>query len=194
VDTGAWENGALRTTVRLKLSPLDFERTIELEEDEVRLCYQLSNWSAAEEFYLWAMHPLLHLQAGDQLKLPGSTRALLNGIAWLDAVNAAHLKLNGNGDKVFASPLSEGFAAIQNQATGDRLEFEWNPSENGTLGIWLTRGGWHGHHHFALEPANGEPDALTTAVQRKSCGVVSARSSVSWQIILRVGVPSGDSG
>ena len=30
VDARAWENGMLRTTVRLKISPFDFERTIEL--------------------------------------------------------------------------------------------------------------------------------------------------------------------
>ncbi len=185
LDSEAWERGVLRTSVSLNVSPFDFERTIELQENEVRLGYQLHNRAAAQELYLWAMHPLLRLQIGDQLELPSSTRALLNGAAWVDAVNSTGPK--GDCEKVFASLVSEGLAAINNPETGDRLEFEWDPAQNNTLGLWLNRGGWHGHHHFALEPANGEPDVLTAAAQRKRCGAVPAHGSVAWQVCIQVG-------
>ncbi len=131
------------------------------------------------------MHPLLQLQIGDRLELPASTRALLNGAAWIDAVNST--KPNRDCEKIFAWPVSEGRAAISNPKTGDYLEFEWDATENDTLGLWLNRGGWHGHHHFALEPANGEPDVLTAAAQRKRCGVVAANTSVAWRVCIRVG-------
>src|SRR5207249_6788445 len=98
LDLEEWERGLLRTTVSLKISPIDFERTIELQENEVRLSYQLTNRSAAEELYLWAMHPLLRLQKGDQLELPASTRALLDGADWLDGVNST--RPNGDCEKV----------------------------------------------------------------------------------------------
>ncbi len=185
VDNEAWENGVLRTSVSLKISPFDFERTIELEENEIRFTYRLNNRSAAEELYLWAMHPLLRLQTGDQLELPASTRALLNGAAWIDAVNSAQPK--GDCEKFFASLIKEGRAAINNPETGDRLAFHWDAAENNTLGLWLNCGGWHGHHHFALEPANGEPDVLTAAAQRKRCGAVAAHGSATWQVCIRVG-------
>ena len=84
LDSEAWARGVLRTNVSLQILPFDFARTIELEENEVRLTYRVNNRSAAEELYLWAMHPLLRLQTGDQLELPASTRALLNGAAWID--------------------------------------------------------------------------------------------------------------
>src|SRR5882672_4545281 len=35
VDSAAWENGILKTSVRLKISPFEFERTIELVENEI---------------------------------------------------------------------------------------------------------------------------------------------------------------
>jgi hypothetical protein len=92
-----------------------------------------------------------------------------------------------NSAKVFAQPVIEGLAGIRNRLTGDRLEFIWNPAENDTLGLWLTRGGWHGHHHFAIEPANGDNDTLALAAGRNRCGIVPAADSVSWQIRLRVG-------
>ncbi len=185
VDYEAWKQRVLRTTVSLKISPFAFERTIELQENEIRLSYQLNNCGPAEELYLWAMHPLLRLQTGDRLELPVSTRVLLNGATWLDAIDSA--KPKGDCEKIFASPVSEGRAAIDNPEAGDRLEFEWDAGENNTLGLWLNRGGWHGHHHFALEPTNGGPDLLAAAAQSKRCGVIAAHGSAAWEVRLRVG-------
>ena len=183
VDASALENGILKTRVKLKISPFELERTIELLENEIQIGYQLNNHSASEENFLWALHPLLRLQAGDELELPASTRALFNGADWVDAIASAVPEKNCA--KAFAMPVSEGLAAIHNSKTGDRLEFEWNPAENNALGLWLTRGGWHGHHHFALEPMNADSDSLAVAAERKSSGAVAAFGSANWQLRIR---------
>jgi galactose mutarotase-like enzyme len=185
LDSEAWERGLLRTGVQLKISPFDFERTIELQENEVRLSYRLDNRGAEEELYLWTMHPLLRLQTGDELELPSSTRVLLDRVDWLDTLGSGRPK--GVCEKIFASGLSEGRVAIHNPETGDRLQFHWDAAENNTLGLWLNRGGWHGHDHFALEPASGKPDLLTVAAQNKSCASVPARGSIAWQVCIQVG-------
>jgi hypothetical protein len=185
VDSEAWKSGILKTWTQLKISPFEFERTIELLEDEIQITYQLKNRGAVPEHFLWAIHPLLRLRPGDQLNLPASTRALLNGEAWIDAVGSAIPEKNCA--KVFAAPVSEGVVAINNPATGDYLEFGWDPLENNTLGLWLTRGGWHGHHHFALEPMNADTDSLVEAVERKRSGVVDASGMASWRLAIRIG-------
>jgi hypothetical protein len=185
VDLEALENGILKTSVRLEISPFHFERAIELRGNEIQISYQLNNRSAVEQQFLWAIHPLLRLQAGDQLELPASTRALLNGATWVDAVASAVPEKTSA--KVFAKPVSEGLAAIGNPATGERLEFGWSPEENDTLGLWLTRGGWHGHHHFAIEPTNADNDALALAAEQGHCGVVAAGDFTTWRIRLRLG-------
>lgn len=185
VDSNAWQSGALKTKVRLKLSPFVFERMIELVENEIRFNYRLKNLSIRDEAFVWAIHPLLRLQTGDQLELPVSTRALLNGTTWVDDVASAIPK--ARQAKVFAAGVKEGQAAISNQDTGDRLEFIWSVTENNTLGLWLTRGGWHGHHHFALEPTNADTDVLALAARQNNCGVVAASGFVTWNIMLRVG-------
>jgi galactose mutarotase-like enzyme len=184
VDRNAWSEGILRTFVDLNLSPLAFERVVELQDNEVRLRYALTNYSGAPEAYLWAFHPLLDMQPGDQVRLPDSTRALLNGANWVDDLDA---EVPGRNAKVFASPIVHGTAAIENGRTGDSLEFEWDPSENNTLGVWLTRGGWHGHHHLALEPTNGQPDDLAAAAAQHRCGTISPGASVQWEVVLRLG-------
>jgi len=185
VDEDAWQKGALKTSVRLEISPFDFERTIELEESEIRFNYQLSNRNSSSEYFLWAMHPLLRLQESDQLVLPQSTRTLLNGETWVDAIDSD--APSGKCAKLVAGPLSEGAVGIHNQKTGDRLEFSWDPAENNALGLWLTRGGWHGHYHFAIEPTNSGADALTAAANRNWCGMVAGNGAVTWRIRLRIG-------
>ena len=184
LDGAAWKSGVLKTSVKLNLSPFDFERTVELDGNEIRLTYRLTNRSPAPEYFIWAMHPLLRLRPEDRLVLPQSTRALLNGAAWADALDSAIPA--GKSSKIFAGPLKSGFAAIQCAQTDERIEFEWVPAENNTLGLWLTRGSWHGHHHFALEPTNSGADALTAAVARKWCGILDGGCSTMWQVRVRI--------
>ncbi len=185
VDTAALETGILKTKIRLKISPFEFDRSIELHGNEIRINYELRNLSAIEEKFVWALHPLLQLEAGDQLELPHSTRQLLNGETWIDAVTSVIPEKNCA--KLFARPVSESWAAVQNKAGTDRLEFAWNSSENDTLGLWLTRGGWHGHHHFAIEPTNANSDSLAVAAEQEACGMVAGKGFAGWQLLIRVG-------
>jgi galactose mutarotase-like enzyme len=186
VNVADRENAVLTTRIQLKISPFALQRTITLHGNEIRFRYQLFNLSAVEEVFVWAIHPLLRLAPGDELELPGATRRLLNGEPWLDALAAA---IPGNNcAKVFARPVTAGWAAVKNEAQGDRLEFVWDPAENDSLGLWLTRGGWHGHHHFAIEPTNAPDDSLVVAAGRNQCGAVAGHSSVEWRLILKVGM------
>lgn len=185
VDMDAWQLGILKTTIRLKATPFLFERSIALRGREIQIDYKLFNLEMAEEKFVWAIHPLLRLTAQDKVELPGSTRKLLNGESWVDApasaISASHCA------KAFAHPVTEGWAVVKNDATGDRLEFIWDSLQNNSLGLWITRGGWHGYHHFAIEPTNADHDCLATASGRKRCGKVAGNDSVNWQLLLRVG-------
>jgi len=185
VDAEDLRRGRLTTRLQLKISPFAFQRTATLSGSEIQFHYQLANLAATEEYFIWAAHPLLRLVPGDVLEVPGCTRQLLNGHAWIEAITSAIPE--HNCAKVFACPVREGWAAIHNATQDDRLEFSWNVRENPALGLWLTRGGWHGHHHFALEPTNADDDSLALAAGRKQCGVVPGHGTVAWQFCLRVG-------
>lgn len=184
VDRDAWRAGVLKTRVQLQCAPLVFERAIELRGNQVRFDYNLSNLGATAEDFIWANHPLLRLRAGDELELPPATRGLLNGEAWINDLAAAVAK---NCAKVFARPITDGWAAVKNKASGDRLKFTWNAAENNALGLWMNRGGWNGHHHFALEMTNADDDSLAVAAGRRHCGTVAPHGSTSWRLILSIG-------
>jgi hypothetical protein len=138
-----------------------------------------------EERFIWAIHPLLRLTEGDKLDLPASTRALFNGTDWTDAVTSATPQ--NKCCKAIAHPVCEGRAAIRNSVQGDWLQFTWDPDANNALGLWLTRGGWHGHHHFAIEPTNANHESLAAAAGLQQCGVIAGGASTGWQLSVRIG-------
>lgn len=186
VDEKAWAQCQLRTHIRLRLSPFEFTRTVELRRNVVHLNYELKNLSHSEEHYLWAMHPLLRIESGDRVELPESVSNSMNQKNWHEPLFFA---APDNGSlKTFARPIREGRAAVKDSTGRNRLEFIWDAAENNTLGLWLTRGGWHGHHHFAVEPANAADDSLATAVARGEGGHVPGLGTITWSVQMRVGI------
>jgi galactose mutarotase-like enzyme len=142
LDASALDEGQLRTTLDLPLSPLRFERTVTLDGPHVKLAYCLTSRSDQPERWLWAFHPLYPLCPGDRLELPGKA----------PSPECAP----GAFAKVFY-PATEGMVSLV-RADGNRLTTTWSPAELPWLAVWITRGGWHGHHHLALEPTFASAD------------------------------------
>jgi hypothetical protein len=184
MDQKAFHEGVLKAAVTLTVSPLHFERSITLHGNEIQLDYRLENVGDEPEEFLWAMHSLVPIYPGDALELTAETRELLANPPWIDSLEF------GNAQpacaKTYAGPLREGRAAIKNQRSGDRMTFLWDTRLNPTLGVWLTRGGWNGHHHLALEPSNGWPDALADACARNQRGLVPPRACLEWQVTIQI--------
>jgi hypothetical protein len=67
--------------------------------------------------------------------------------------------------KLFTEPHDAVWASIYNEQTHEELRFDFDSHLVDTLGIWITRGGWNGYHHVALEPGIGAPDPLDAAVK-----------------------------
>jgi hypothetical protein len=185
IDLEAFGRGVLKTSLTFAVSPFYFERSIELRGNEIHLDYKLENLGNEPEEYLWAMHPLLPINDGVELQLTDEAREKLAGEVWINDLMFRTEK--PACVKVCAGPLREGSAGVVNISARDRLRFEWNTNINNTLGVWITRGGWNGYHHIALEPTNGAPDALNEAAKAGRCGVVQPKERQSWQIKLRIG-------
>ncbi|MDE3067284.1 MAG: hypothetical protein KGJ60_06995 [Verrucomicrobiota bacterium] len=185
LDEAAWERGVIKTSVRLPVSLFEFTRAIELEGNTLHADYQLLSLDSEPQEFLWTMHPLLALRPGDRLVLPGETRRRLENEPWIDSLDFGE-RIPACG-KAFAGPLRQGWAEVFNSISQDRLALEWNAAECGTLGVWLTRGGWHGHHHLALEPANGAPDSLAIAAgEWNRCGRLAPFARKKWSVRIRL--------
>lgn len=184
IDQEAFHQGVLKTSVTLTTSPFRFERSLTLRQNEIHVNYRLENVGHEAEKFLWAMHPLVPIRPGDSLELTAEAHEALGNRPWIN--NLEFGTAQSACAKTFATPLQEGRAAIKNRHSGDRLTFLWDTRLNHTLGVWLTRGGWNGHHHLALEPSNGSPDALSAAASQNQCGTIPPKTTLDWQVTIQI--------
>lgn len=184
IDPDALEQGMLKTSIALPVSPLRFARAIRLHGNEIRVKYQLENLGNQMEEFLWAMHPLLPVEEKTHMELSEEVMLGLAGEPWLQELDFR--SASPACAKAFAGPLGEGRAAVANGPGRGRIEFEWNAESNNTLGLWLTRGGWNGHHHLAIEPTNGAPDSLADAAHAGRCGLIQPGETKSWYVNVRL--------
>jgi galactose mutarotase-like enzyme len=176
VDAVAWAQGRLGTTLDLDCLPLRIERELVLEGASLTLSYRLTNLSSTPQPDFWALHPLFAWREGDRIELPpdivSARLAALRGldlprgevVAWpspcagldLSALNVPTGK--PWYAKLFFDAPRDGHVAIVNARGGGRLSIQFDPVQNPHLALWVTRGGWNGIEHVALEPTTHASD------------------------------------
>lgn len=207
LDADALGKGILSAKVKLSFSPFNFKRSIRLIDDHTFLFdYELENQGIEEEPFIWSIHPLKNIQDGDRIILPEevSTLRLDGGIgvpivrgdlwAYPEPFSGTRLDLcqvPGLGDnlcvKGFAGPLHQGFAAIENTYTGERLDIKWDPDLVPYVGLWINRG-LGGFHHIALEPCTGIPDSLAIAASEwKEVRTIQGGAALHWSLRISIG-------
>jgi len=102
------------------------------------------------------------------------------------------LPRKGTNSKLYTTRLSAGWAALFEPTDERYIAFTFNPSEVPYVGICTLRGGWppHGAEAFTLllEPCNGWPDRLDTAITRGDYALIPAASSHQWQVQMHLGL------
>lgn len=202
LDEAAGGLGEIVTSLQLPQSPFAIRRAVRLDENAVVLDYELRNHAPTRQPFLWALHPLLTFVEGDCLHLPEEVKEVRvesarqpdapRGVRWrwpspVPGVDLHAMRLAGNEAyaKFFAGPLGVGNAMIANARTGDRLAFRWSAAEHPFVGVWLTRGGWRGAHHPAIEPTNAPCDALDAALAAPTPALfIEAGATRRWQVVL----------
>lgn len=143
--------------------------------------HPLFNWLEGDRLELPETVTRLHVQ-GVRPALPTSAlnadvetvtgsrpRPVIPFPEMLPGVRLDHLTLEDNKagflkafTDAYRGPV--GTAALWNARTGDRLDVRWDSSSAPYLGLWLTRGGYRGWHHVALEPTTAPHDHVDVAV------------------------------
>jgi len=182
-DQEALESGIIETSLELPLSPLRFTRTLTIDGDRLRVAYRLENLSDQPQAFLWAMHPLFKVRPGDTLDLPAELRAQIpEGQDWTQTLELGEPAYS----KLFVHAPEGAEVTLKNSASGRGLTLQWDGDPNPFLGLWLTRGGWHGHHHLAIEPTNAACDSLAEAVPDRSLRPLKPFETLEWKVSLRV--------
>jgi galactose mutarotase-like enzyme len=200
----------LAGTARGTVFPYEFHRelTVDRQEPVLRLHYRLRHSGDTPFPWIWSSHPLLNVQPGSMLALPGVTQVKVSAVHGLGAseneIAAWPGDFGGASDgftfpegggwaaKVFADVGAEGRAVLTDPRRGERLEFVVRPEEVPQVGLWINCGGWAPpgrtpYYNLALEPCIGAPDRLDLAVREwRTAQTLHPGEERTWSVDVRL--------
>ena len=206
---------ALSGTVQGIRFPYEFTREISLDpiDPVVRFAYRVRHLGGPAFPWIWSSHPLLNVQSGATLELPGVTQVRVDtahGRPDLEVDDMVSWPggIGGRGDlfefpagaspgwavKAFADAGPEGLAILTDPRRGERLEFRAPPAEVPQIGLWINCGGWapagrEPYYNLALEPCIGAPDRLDRAVEWGLAQTLQDGDERSWSLEVRLPDP-----
>jgi hypothetical protein len=199
------ESGALEHTWSASRWPYRLTRRLSFAaEDTLRAEYTLASLASEALPLLWSQHPVLRLEPGTRLELPGVSRVHRTGQRGIDlpakpswpsamtgdgrSVDLARVRsAEGWAAKLYAMP-SGPVAAVA--PDGARLEIDWDRGFAPAFGIWLAYGGWPAHgmpyEQVALEPTTSTDDDLVSAQAAGRERLLSPGGRLMWWVTLRL--------
>ena len=190
-----------------------FSKTISFgDTDAIRFHYRLSNPTAFGLHYLWSAHPLLALQPGMRILLPHGTRVSVDWSKgsrlgeigtqhnWPNTLDCSGRPVDlslilgedaGTVEKLYTTPLVEGWCALYNPADGSFTAFTFPTAKVPYVGLSINLGGWPvdgpGYYNLGLEPCSGYPDKLDRAIEQGTCSTLEGQAEIEWDIHLHAG-------
>ncbi len=186
--------------------PLRLEKTLRLRDDALEIAYTLRNLSAAPVAFLYALHPLLAVDAGDRLLLPPEVAsAQLNysrgarlgdageTIRWPHPGEDVDLRrvepvTAGTGDMLYTERLSTGWCGLYRARAGQGIILRFDPRQLPYVGLWLCYGGWPEdgtlarQYAVAFEPTVAPQGSLAAAIAAGQAPVLEAHGSFSFTV------------
>jgi galactose mutarotase-like enzyme len=196
---------ALETAVEGVDWPYAFGRRLLVEGASIRVDYELVSRADRPLPFLWSMHPLLALEPGSRLRLPGVDAVIGAHAVGAEGMIEPGAQVGWPGDgldeirpieagmavKLYAGPLEVGRAAAITP-DGSWLALEWDTRIAPYVGLWLDYGGWPADdplHQVAIEPTTAPADDLPTAVGDGLALRLVPGAIVRWWVEMTVGAP-----
>jgi galactose mutarotase-like enzyme len=179
----------LAGSTRGTILPYEFHRqlTLDREEPVARLRYRVRHTGDTPFPWIWSSHPLLNVQPGSELTLPGVHQVKISAVhgredlsegdvvSWAGTIGGEADRFTFPADgawaaKIFGDLGPEGRMLLTDPRMGERLELVVDPAEVPQVGIWINCRGWAppgrtNYYNLALEPCIGAPDRLDLAVR-----------------------------
>jgi galactose mutarotase-like enzyme len=169
--------------------PYEFHRQVTLHPEDplIQFHYRLRHTGREQFPWIWSSHPLLNVQPGSQLTVPGVHQVKVSAVHGREDITENDVvswpgAIGGQADR-FTFPPDGGWAAklfgdlgpdgrmlVTDPRRGERLELVVRPQEVPQVGMWINCRGWAPpgrmpYYNLALEPCIGAPDRLDLAVE-----------------------------
>jgi galactose mutarotase-like enzyme len=191
--------------------PYEFHReiTVDSHDPVIRFRYRTRHTGASAFPWIWSSHPLLNVQPGSVLELPGVSHVKIDAVhgrtdltagqvvSWPSAIGGASNGFEFPEDggwavKMFGDVGPQGMMTLTDPRRGERLEFVVKPEEVAQVGIWMNCRGWAPpgrtpYYNMALEPCIGAPDRLDEAVEEwHTAQTLQPGEERSWTLEVRL--------
>jgi hypothetical protein len=191
--------------------PYTFEKRLIPTADGFSATYLVRNHAPFPFPCFWSTHPLLVATPETRVLLPEGVRVrvevslsgrlgpLLAEHSWPRTVDRSGREVDlsvmgpegqGEADKLYTTPVVDGWAALHDGASDQWLAFTFDPAEVPLVGFWGNRSGWPAGRpgfNLALEPCSGCPDRLDIAVPRGEHQTVPPGGELAWRLDVHVG-------
>lgn len=186
-----------------------FQKEVGLNGNQLQIHYRVDNHMPRDLSYVWSSHPLLNVDAGDEILLPADVQQLKVYYCSDDIMEEGSFqpwpKMNNKkasyhkvwakeeeyAAKLFAKDLKTGKAGFYRHKTDETLLFEFDTGETPALGMWLCYGAWPDDsakkdYTIALEPTSCTMDELSEALEANEEMTVKAGESKTWSLNVSV--------
>jgi galactose mutarotase-like enzyme len=205
------EGTTLAGSAQGSLFPYEFHRQLTLDPQEplARFRYRVRHTGETPFPWIWSSHPLLNVQPGSELTLPGVSQVKVGAVHGRDDLSENDVvswpgAIGGNADrftfpqdggwalKIFGDLRSDGPMMLTDPRKGERLEFVVRPEEVPQVGLWINCNGWappgrRPYYNLALEPCIGAPDRLDIAVRDwQTAQTLSPGEEREWALDVRL--------
>jgi hypothetical protein len=199
------ERGIVSHTWGVPRWPYRLTRRLSFADEHTVLAeYELRSLEDGPQPLLWSQHPVLRLEPGCHLELPGVTEVVRTSQAGIDlpARTAWPVTETAEGVPLDLSFVHTGLgwaAKLYAHAhqpisavapDGARLTVDWERAFAPVLGIWLSYGGWPPGaapvEQVALEPTTSPHDDLASAQADGQHRVLEPRARLAWWVKLRL--------
>jgi galactose mutarotase-like enzyme len=207
-DAEAIKEGLVCRTNGVRL-PYSLDKTYRfLSSGTLCIEYAATNNSDYPLPFLWAAHPLLQLREGMKLLVPPGMDQIAISYSHNDrlgkmgdvcswpivhqdgvaiALDIAEPDKGLHAEKYyFRYPATEGWAALLDPESGDKLTFRYPVDRVPYLAIWANYGGHGGDYNLAIEPATGFLDNLYDAAFHRLTSVIPPRGTYTWFLELEL--------
>jgi len=180
---------SVTTTALGTIAPVRFERTVTLRNDEpiVLVDYRIESLDVQPLSFTWGIHPAFAVTSNHRIDHPGTT--MLVGVSsdpsigveggryrWPSlpdpqAPGGANdmRRVRSREAAVFgghwALDLPTGWLALTDTRIRRGIAIVFDAQMFRHAWLWMVYGGWRAHHHVALEPWTGFPQAVQEAEQ-----------------------------
>lgn len=188
--------------------PYKFSKTIFLDQNTVKINYELENVSPYDFKYIWSAHPLFAVEKNTKIKIPGKPNVRtdyskyerfgkhLYETSWPNAkeangdiidVSVIRSEKEDAATKFFTTKLEEGWCALE-YPQGSVLKMTFDVEKVPYVGLWINEGGWSegNSFHVAMEPCTGCPDKLETAIQRGENAIIKGYTKKFWNLDITI--------